>query len=110
MRLNFPLGTEWGSVLICASLVFGVFLGRRMCGEWSVGFCLFCFGILSSFWPVMRLAWIHSLAALMALDFRRGNPTAFLRQTGMPDMSFLSVFLGGSPCDCVCCKAEGRGV
>lgn len=69
-----------------------------------------CWVLLVLFWNSFLFLASESLAALMALDFRRGNPTAFLRQTGMPDMSFLSVFLGGSPCDCVCCKAEGRGV
>lgn len=108
--MNFLLGgPRWDSSLVWASLFLFIYLFFSFIfifwGGWG---CLAWFVLEFSFWPVVMLVWIHSLAALLALDFRHVNLAAFLHQTLRPDLSFLSILHVAALMICICCKAGGK--
>jgi len=54
------------------------------------------------------LAWIHSLAALIALDFRWVKHAAFLHQNGVPNLSFPGALQVAALMICVHYEVEGK--
>lgn len=77
------------------------------------GFCSFLLDLfwnsLPFFWPATVLARILSLAAQIALAFRRASAAAFLCQAAIPDLRSRGALQAAALGLCVRCSAGGSG-